>query len=139
MCRRSHIGQRDPMTTGPALGVEVVGSRDLRRRLKAAGDDLADMKAAHDNAAGIVSRRAKLYAPKRSGKLANSVRPAGTKTRAAVRVGKKRVPYAGVIHYGWQKRNIAANPFMTDALEDTRKQWLPAYAAALDKITNRID
>lgn len=53
--------------------------------------------------------------PVRSGLLRSTVRGSGTQTRAQVRVGKKRVPYAGVINYGWPGHNIAPSMFLQRA------------------------
>jgi len=121
------------------VGVDVVGARQLRRALKDAGDDLQNMKTVHGDVSDVVTNRARLYAPTRSGKLARSIRSAPTKTRAAVRVGKKLVPYAMPIHWGWAARNIAPNPFLTDAADDTQKTWLPMYQNAIDDIAKEIE
>lgn len=53
--------------------------------------------------------------PVRSGELRATIRGSGTTTRAQVRAGYKRTPYAGVIHYGWPGHNIEANPFLQRA------------------------
>ena len=123
----------------PWVGVSVSGGRQLRRALKQAGDDLADLKDAHAAAAAIVAARARANAPRKSGRLAGSVRSSGLASRAAIRAGRKPIPYAGVQNFGWPARNIAPNPFMTTAIDQTREQWLPAYKSALDDLVQRIE
>ena len=83
---------------GMSAGVRVEGAARLRRELRRAGDDLGDMTAAHRAVANIVAAMAQSTAPRRSGELAATVRGSGTKTRASVRAGYKRTPYAGIIH-----------------------------------------
>ena len=116
----------------------MVGARQLRRTLRAAGDDLAELKAAHAAAAGIVAGAARPGAPRVSGALAGSVRPGATKTAAVVRAGKASVPYANPIHWGWGRRHIAANPWMSRAATATEGTWTAAYAAAVDKVLATI-
>ena len=116
----------------------MVGARELRRTLRKAGDDLAELKAAHAEAAGIVAGAARPGAPRVSGALAGTVRPGATKTAAIVRAGKASVPYANPIHWGWGRRHIAANPWMSRAATSTENTWTAAYAEAVDKIIGTI-
>jgi hypothetical protein len=55
------------------------------------------------------------------------VRAAGAQTRASVKAGFKRVPYAGVIHFGWPARGILPRPFLYDALDARRDEVMDAY------------
>jgi hypothetical protein len=119
-------------------GVRVEGARDLRRQLRAAGHDLGDLKAAHRAAADIVAADAARRAPKRTGRLAGNIRGSGTQTAAIVRVGGARVPYANPIHWGWPRRGIAANRFVTDAMAATEGRWTAAYQNAVDDIVRTV-
>lgn len=118
--------------------VEVKGAKELRKQLKAAGDDLADLKATHKKIAQIVEFDALQLAPVVTGGLVGSIRASGTQTAAIVRAGRKSVPYAGPIHWGWPARNITAQPFLVDAQEAKYEDWMSEYtqlvAKALDKI-----
>jgi hypothetical protein len=118
--------------------VRVEGGRQLRATMKAAGDDLADLKAVNAAAAATVAAVARPRAPVRSGRLASTVRPSGTKTAAIVRAGRAAVPYAGVIEFGWPGHNIEAQPFIVSAAQDTEPEWTAAYTAAVDRILSRI-
>lgn len=118
--------------------VRLEGAAELRRTLRAAGDDLGDLKAAHQAAAEVVAPAAASAAPFRSGRLAASVRGSGTKTAAQVRAGSARVPYAGVQEYGWPARGIVAQPYLVPSAEATEPIWYDAYVAEVDTILGRI-
>lgn len=120
------------------VDVQVDGLRRLQRELKAAGADLADLKDANAKAAGIVTDDAGRRAPRRTGRLAGSGRPARAAGRATVMFGSAAVPYAGPVHYGWPSRGIAAHPFLTDAATDTQPEWLDAYHDELQQIADRV-
>lgn len=114
--------------------VEVRGARELRRTLRRAGIDLQDLKEAHAQVGGIVAAAGRTSAPRRSGTLAGSIRASKAAASATVRAGGARVPYAGVIHWGWPRRNIAAQPWLSEAAQSTEPAWTSAYLEAVDKI-----
>lgn len=124
------------MTT--KAGITVEGAAQLRRTLRAAGDDLGDLKDAHSQVGTFVTRAATPRAPRRSGALASSGRPGATKTAALIRYGGARVRYARPIHWGWPRRNIAANPWAYRTAIDTRPQWTQLYQAAVNRVLARI-
>lgn len=120
-------------------GIEVVGSRELRKALRAAAGDLDDLKAAHAAAAAVVETRATAEVPRRSGRLASSIRSSGQAAGGVVRSGKASVPYAGPIHFGWRAHNIEPNPFLYDALDAKRAEVIETYETAIDKIKKTHD
>jgi len=127
------------MPAKASVAVEVEGLAQLRRTLRQAGDDLSDLKDAHQRAAYIVGLRAESTAPRRTGRLAGSVKGRGTKNAAGVTAGSRaRVPYAPPIHWGWFRRGISANPWVSRAAQDTEPLWLPAYSAELDDIVAKV-
>jgi hypothetical protein len=65
-----------------------------------------------------------MRAPKVTGYLAGTVRPVLVPEGAGVEVG---AVYGGVILNGWPARNIAANPFITEAAQETQPLWTQAY------------
>ena len=112
--------------------VKVTGAKELRKSIRQIEDAAAkkgmqaDLKGAYRTAARAVEVQAKMEAPRRSGRLAGSIKAKGTTTGASIVAGGlKSVPYAGPIHYGWPSRPnkskgwrggpIAANPFLTRA------------------------
>ncbi len=120
------------------LRVELKGAAQLRRTLKAAGDDLEDLKDANTRAAKVVEEGTLGLVPVDTGFLASTIRSTGTKTAGFVRAGSKAIPYAGPIHWGWPKRNIKANPFAAEAARLTEPTWGPIYEDAVQKAINRI-
>lgn len=127
--------------TSPAGGsqIKVEGGARLRRTLRAAGSDLQDLAAAHSATAQLVAAAGRARAPKVSGRLAGTIRPSGTKTKAVVRAGFARVPYAGPIHWGWPSRNISAQPFLSDAATSTEPAWQNIYLQAVDKAISKVE
>ncbi|WP_201518892.1 HK97 gp10 family phage protein [Gulosibacter hominis] len=121
------------------MAVYVVGARELRRQLKAAGDDLGDLKAVHRQGAEIVAAAASRRAPRVSGKLAGSIRTGVTQKTGIVRAGsKRRVPYAAVIHWGWHKRGIRPSLFAAKAAKETEPEWVAAYEKRMNEIIDQI-
>jgi hypothetical protein len=118
--------------------LEVRGARQLRATLRRAGDDLEEMKAIHATVAGMVAAAAQSRAPRRTGRLAATVRPSGARTQAVVRAGYARVPYANPIHWGWPRRGIRPSLFLTSAAADTEPLWFATYTRAVDAILERI-
>lgn len=118
--------------------VEVEGARELRRTLKAAGDDLADLSAANAQVASYVAARASSKAPRVSGKLAGTVRGNKAKANASIKAGGAATPYAGPIHWGWAQHNISPNPFLVDAAHETEPTWTDFYMREIDKILSRV-
>jgi hypothetical protein len=129
-------------------GVRIDGARRLRATLKRAGSDLSDLKAANRHAASTVAPVAAAMAPKRTGRLAPSVRVGATAKAGIIRAGRKRVPYAGPIHWGWLTRPnpaqgwaggpIRGNPFMTRAAQVTEPTWVPIYEKELLEAIRKV-
>ena len=71
--------------------------------------------------ANTVTTRARSIGPQRTGRLVGSIVPAKTVARARVR---SNLVYAPVIHYGWPKRHIKAQPFVMEAAIETRPEWM---------------
>ncbi len=122
-----------------AGAITVEGAKQVRAGLKRAGLDVDDLKAAHKAVADMIVERSDSRAPRRSGALAADVRAAGTAREAIVRVGRARVPYAGPIHWGWPKRNIAPNPWLWTTARNLEDRELSMYLDALQKIIDRIE
>ena len=119
-------------------GVQVEGARQLRSTLKAAGDDLSDLKAAHTEAARIAAAAGSSSAPRVTGALAASVRGSGTKTAAVIRAGKASVPYAAPIHWGWFAKHIKPNPWLSRATQSTEPTWTAVYMNAINQAIEKV-
>ena len=129
-------------------GVRVDGARELRRALRRAEIDVKDdIKDAHKTVADIVVARARQLVPvapasmttATPGLLRDSLRTGQTQTAAIGRAGKKRVPYAGPIHWGWFKRNIKPTLFLTKAASETEPKWVAEYEKKFDDILDNIE
>ena len=120
-----------------AQSIKATGVKELRRELRRMGDDLEDLKTLNLDVATMVAERAKDIVPRRTGNLADTIRPAGTKTAGRVRAGFKRVPYAGGIHFGHPARGIQPQPFLYDALDQRRGEVFDADFKGVKKIQRK--
>lgn len=117
--------------------------------MSAAGEDMTDLKEANRAAADTAARASAALAPKMSGALAATIRASGTKTAGIIRAGRKSVPYAGPIHWGWPTRPdplagivggpIEAQPFLSDGAQSSEGQWLPEYIKTVNGIIRRVE
>lgn len=114
--------------------IKVEGARELKAALRKIEGGIADLKEAHADAAHIVEVRAVELVPYVSGNLAGSIRSSGTQAGGVVRSGAARVPYAGVIHFGWAARNIRPQPFLYDALDDRTDEVIETYEKQINKL-----
>lgn len=124
------------MATGTV--VEVEGLDNLVRTLKKAGADIDELKDASKKAGDTVIGSAVGRAPRRTGRLAGSMRASRLAKGVRVSVGRATVPYAGAIHWGWPARNISAQPFLTDAAKQTEPTWTRQYLEDIQKICNTV-
>jgi hypothetical protein len=118
--------------------VEVQGAKELRRTMKAAGADMTDFGEANATAGRIVAAEAPVWIHAHTGSLGASVRAGTAKTSATVRAGGAKVPYAGVVEWGWPAKHIAPHPFLTTAAKSTEATWVDAYLARLEAIVAKI-
>lgn len=73
-------------------------------------------------------------APRRTGRLAGSVRAIRRVGSAILAVGTEvRVPYAGPINFGWPARNIKAQEFIYSTIARQDKQWEDTFVEAIDR------
>jgi hypothetical protein len=118
--------------------VEVEGRAELVRTMRAAGVDMRELTKANRDAAAVVAPESAARTPRRTGRLAGTVKAGGTRSAAVVRIGSRTVPYAGPIVFGRAKHNIEPNPGPVDALEATESRWRPVYDHAIETIIAKI-
>jgi hypothetical protein len=118
--------------------VKVEGGARLRRTLKRAGVDLADLKAAHIAVAETVITAQKPTVPRRTGLLSATVRSAKQQNQAIVYAGKAAVPYANAVHWGNKKANIKSNPWLWEAARRSEPQWLAEYEREIIRIIGSV-
>jgi hypothetical protein len=118
--------------------VKVVGLAALIRSLKRAEIDIGDLKDANVAAGQIVLNQARALVPRRTGRLAATGRTNRAAKKASVMFGNARVPYAGVIEYGWPGHNIKPEPYLIPAVEETKSEWLGAYEKDLQALLDSV-
>jgi hypothetical protein len=84
---------------------QIVGLKALQRDLRKMSDPAAGVLAkalaqAGKDALGPVADAVRNAYPSRTGALRGTVRVTGSRTGAAVRVGSKKLPYAGPVDFG---------------------------------------
>ena len=120
------------------MTAQIAGLKTLVRTLRAAGDDLGDLKDANAKAAQLVATAAAAAAPRRTGRLASTGRGNRAAGKAEIIFGGARARYAPVIHWGWPKRRIPADEFASHAAQRTEPQWIEFYAADIQNIVDSI-
>lgn len=121
------------------VAFKVEGLARAIRAAEQAGADAENMRDLMHSIGEIVAARGRALAPARTGRLRAAIRAGRGKTKAVVRAGyeSKRLPYAGVVHYGWPARRLAPNPFMVRAVEQTRSQVIDRLETGLGDILTR--
>jgi hypothetical protein len=123
----------------PRATVQVEGARALRRQLKAAGVDMADLKRAHEAVGNLVANASRPKVPTgETRRLVGSLRAARAVGSATVRAGSASVPYARPIHWGWPARGIRPQRFLWDTAKATEDQWLDVYWREIDQILAQV-
>ncbi|HAT1503351.1 HK97 gp10 family phage protein [Corynebacterium striatum] len=118
--------------------VKVEGLKELRRTLKQAGGDLNDLKLANRHAAESIEPIAAGLAPKVTGRLVGTLRVGATQKAGLLRSGRKLVPYAGPIHWGWPARGIRPHPYMTEAATNNEHIWMQVYINEVDRAIKKV-
>ena len=124
--------------------VKFNGAAEFRAKLQQMGVDLKDFKTINRLIAENVADNARGRAPvgrdrkgHSGGTLQGDIRAGATKTRAYVSVGRKKIPYAGPIHFGWPARNIEPNPFLYEAMDSRADDVREVYAKRVDELAMR--
>jgi hypothetical protein len=130
-------------------GVKVADLNKFTRKLKQYEGAVEDMKAAHKSAADLVAATARPLIPTRTGRLKGTLRTGASQRGGRVAAGKKAVPYAGPIHFGWPNRPNSAkgwrggpirpNPFIYDALDRRRAEVVGQFERYLRDAQRRYD
>jgi len=125
--------------------LELVGYRQLKKELRQLGAEaVASLKQTNKEAADLVADTARPDIPVRSGRLKGTLRTTGTMRGGVVRMGRKAVPYAGPIHFGWPNRPNAAkgwrggpirpNPFLYEAMDKRVGEVMAIYSKYLETL-----
>ena len=106
------------------MGITVRGVDEVQAGLLKAADDLADPRAAHDEAARIIAAAAR--PPIDTGRLNASIRVLGP---PGARVGSN-VRYAAIVE--------GRTGFLRRAVKSTEPQWMAAYERAVGRICEAV-
>lgn len=121
------------------MEVKIQGQKELIKSLRAVHRDLPkELAPLHKQLAEPLAEAARSKAPSSSGRLAGSIRAQGAQRYARVAAGKKSVPYAGPIHWGWPARNIEAQPFLVETLEARADQTADEYLRLLERFIDSV-
>lgn len=112
------------------------------------GDFKKQFKDIHKGAADIVADEARRRAPVKTGRLRRSIRTSGTNKGGVIRIGKKKIPYAGRVTFGDPTSlfgriaggggiKIKGNPFFYEAADRQFKQVVQYYDEELEQILDR--
>jgi hypothetical protein len=117
----------------------VVGQKRFVQTMRKAGADMDDLKEVNREAAQIaLPRRPQPRPTRQDGRLAGSLRVGATKRAGVIRAGRKAVPYAGVINYGWPARRIKPRLFVNNGVASTEGQWQKVYKDFIDKTLKQV-
>lgn len=119
-----------------ADAVEVRGADRVAATLHSAASKIEKLDAANRRVAASNARAAQARAPKRTGRLARStVGVAGPGNVARV---QSSLIYSGVIHNGWPRHNITANPFIRDAVEANLSAATAIYTTEVQRALDTV-
>ena len=101
------------------------------------GVEVGDLKDVMGDIAAEGARLASSFAPRRTGRLAQSSRGNRAKSKAVVTGGRARVPYAGAVNYGSERRGIRAALFMQRADAALAPRAVKMLEDGLDGVAKR--
>lgn len=123
------------VATSGDVTIEVRGLQTAIRQLAKVAEDTSDLSGSLREGALVVAKAAR--PPVLTGRLFMSIRPTATKRAGYIRAGGARVPYAGPIHWGWRRRNIAPQPFLVTALAARQPQAVQILETGVRKTIAR--
>ncbi|MGK0715146.1 hypothetical protein ACR5KS_03625 [Leucobacter sp. W1153] len=117
---------------GDGTVVRVEGLSKLSRELRKSGVDVQRMnEIMHAIGQAVVSSA---NVPTKTGRLKSTLRAGKGRTKAVVRMGGARAPYAGVIEYGWRARGITGSMAVNRARDSRKQESQRMIRAGVDKI-----
>jgi len=129
--------------------IEIKGLKRAMRLMKDLdGDFKTQFKSIHKGAADIVADEARRLSPVKTGRLRQSIRTSGTTKGGVIRIGKKKIAYAGRVTFGDPTSafnriaggggiKIKGNPFFYEAADRQFKEVVQYYDRELEQILDR--
>lgn len=93
------------------------------------------LKDTHARIAKPVVQKAKGKARVKTGRMKSRIKATPTTRMARIAVGQ--LIYGPVQHWGWPKRNITPNRFLSDAIEESEDSILRHYAHLLGEYVEK--
>lgn len=124
------------VTNGP-VSFRVKGLRKTVRALEKAGADATDMRNLMHEIGMVVVRD--VNAPVLTGTLDSTIRAGRGKTKAVVRAGGRKAPYAGVQEYGNPYTDLPAQRYLNDALDSNRTEVFDTLDDGIRDILHKND
>lgn len=119
--------------------VRVKGLNECLSALRKLGADMDELKDANKELSTEIADKASAQAPVRTGRLASSVRGTRQQKRVRIKAGGARVPYAGVIEYGWPARGIVAQPFLRRTSFENKDYIKETYEENIQSLIKKYD
>ncbi len=128
------------MAANKSAQVEIEGLKPLARNCKKISADLPkEMRQINLRMAEPLANAARARAPKRTGRMAGSIRANATPTTASVSMGSRLpYPYAPIVHYGGYPGDYPGQPFITDVLSNAAPGIPEAYTAEIERFISGI-
>jgi hypothetical protein len=117
--------------------VKVKGLNEVVRSLKQYEGAVDDLKEANAQIGSKVASTAIATSPKLTGTLASTIKANRAVSRVQIKAGGARVPYAGVIEYGWPERNIEAQPYLRRAAWNNMDFVIDQFEANLEGLRRK--
>ncbi len=112
-----------------SLTLELRGFEEFRRFLRDFPSRVKiAMEEAGEEASKLIATRAKSIAPKRTGRLRDSIRPSGLTIEAGA-------PYARFVHEG--TRYMKPRPFLRDAIEELKGKVRNIFRTKIEDVMRR--
>jgi hypothetical protein len=119
--------------------VTVKGVDALTVKLLKFSEDVENAQVFGNEIGRVIVADASAMAPKRSGALAASIGSTVTSTGIQVYAGSESVPYAGVIEFGWPRKNISSQPYLTPAVYNNMDSIVRKYEDGISKTIKKYN
>lgn len=114
--------------------LQIDGYSEVLRDLYLAGADSDDLKAITRPLAERIAATGRALAPKKSGRLAASIKPKNSRVSVTVRT-PARIKYAAPVHWGWDGES--GSQFLSKAEETHRAATYAGIEAGIDRLMQK--
>ena len=119
--------------------ISIQGVKEVTDSLDKLARDLGSNIELNKELSTTLSQKASAMAPKLTGALASSVVGNPSAEKAQILAGSAAVPYAGVIEYGWPKKNIQAQPYLTTTVNNNLGYIVAKYENSITGIIKQYN